>query len=181
MQNAMSEGPGLDQIEQAVQPLFAQVSEALTILADAVQELKCRVDNIDGQFGGFTTGLSGVIDKRRRGEFVGSLREKYPDFGKFEEIIKQLADVDVYDEIGNDLYEYKSAPDYSDDGLEAKVKEMLEQISGKFGPIIEALEKSKAPKEEDKPAGEKPVTAVEVEIEKSGVDPKLRKYLKTAS
>lgn len=168
-------------IQGAIEPEFRKVAEALSILADALQEIKSRLDTIEEEFGGFTSGLHGVIDKRHRGEFVGMLREKYPELGRFSEIVKQLADVDVYEEVGNDLYEYKASDEYSDEGLSAKVKETLDQISGKFGPILEALEKAKAaPADEAKPAGDKPVTAVEVEVKKAGVDPKLQRYLKTA-
>ena len=157
-------------IEEAIKPFFAMVAQAL-------EEIDERLKAVESEFGGFTSGLSGIITTRKKNALMGTLHEKYPEFGDFQEIIKTLSDVDVWDEIGNDLFEYSQGPEYSEEGLDAKAKELLEQVKGKFGPLVEALKKSKEPKEE--PAGEKPVAAVEVEM-KSDVDPKLQKYLKTA-
>lgn len=166
-------------IQESIEPEFAKVSEALVILADAVVELKERLDGIEQEFGGFTGGLTSIIDKRNRAQFTGMLREKFPDFGRFEQIVKDLADVDLYEDLGNDLYEYKQSPEYSDEGLAGKAKEMLDQLSGKFGPILDALDAKKGASELKEKAGGKPVTAVEVEVKKGAVDPSLQKTLES--
>lgn len=164
-------------IQETVEPMFAQVSEALVILADAVTELKCRLDGIEGEFGGFTSGLTRIIDKRNRSAFTGMLKEKFPDFGRFSEIVKNLADVDLYEDLSNDLYEFKD----NEEGLAGKAKELLDTLGAKFGPYLEAMGKSKASEEvKEKPAGDKPVTAVEVEVKKGAVDPGLQKFLKSS-
>jgi len=164
-------------IQESVEPMFAQVSEALVILADAVTELKGRLDGIEGEFGGFTSGLTGIIDKRNRSAFTGMLKEKFPDFGRFSEIVKNLADVDLYEDLSNDLYDYKD----DEEGLTGKAKELLDVLGSKFGPILDALDKTKGAEEvKEKPAGDKPVTAVEVEVKKGAVDPGLQKFLKSS-
>lgn len=149
-------------IEEAVKPFFALVAEAL-------EELNQRLKEVEEEFGGFTSGMSGIIEKRRKGEFVGKLKESYPDIGRFEGIVKELADVDVWEAMGDDLYDLRDADDF-----ETKAKEYVGNMEGRFGKYLPKLE-AKA-----EPAGEKPVTAVEVEIEKTDVDPKLRKYLKSS-
>jgi hypothetical protein len=86
-------------IQESVEPIFAQVSEALTILADAVSELKERLDCMEGEFGGFTSGLTGIIDKRNKSAFTGMLKEKFPDFGRFQDLVRRLYNVDVYEDL----------------------------------------------------------------------------------
>lgn len=157
-------------IQESIEPEFAKVSEALVILSDAVCELKERLDAMEQEFGGFTGGLNSIIDKRNRSAFVGMLREKFPDFKRFEEIVKELADVDLYEDLGNDLYEYKNSPNYSDEGLAEKAKEIFDTMDKKFGRFLT--------KPSDQPAGdEKPVAAVKVVETKGAVDPSLQKTL----
>lgn len=157
-------------IQESVEPIFAQVSEALTILADAVSELKERLDCIEGEFGGFTSGLTGIIDKRNRSAFTGMLKEKFPDFGRFQDLVRRLYNVDVYEDLGNEVYGLKD----NEEGLSGKVKELFDFLEQKFKDV------SLRNPEEEEPAGEKPAAAVvEVQASKSDVDPKLEKYLKS--
>lgn len=159
----------MDEKEEA--PDWAKVSEALEILAGAVSELWEKVEEIESCVKqDLIGGLNGLVTKRKKMAFMDSFKGSHPEFGRFEQIVRDLAGKDVYEEVGNKLFDYQDSEDYSEEGMAEQVKQMIEEFEGRFGKY--------APSSEKKELAEEPkAIAVEKTKVSSKVDPDLADFL----
>jgi len=165
------------QDEEMIAPDMNKIGEALEILAGAISELWERVEKQEGKIEEVEScvrdeligGLNGIVDKRKRGQFLETFKGEHPEFARFEEIVRELAGKDIYEEVGNKAYELKNSPDYNDDNFMSTLKSMAEELEGKFGKYAKPMET----RAEGKPVAK----MVQMEVKK-GVDPELQDYLK---
>lgn len=160
----------LDEQEEA--PDWAKVSEALVILAGAVSELWEKVEEVESCVKqDLIGGLNGLVTKRKKMAFMDSFKGSHPEFGRFEQIVRDLAGKDVYEEVGNSLFDYQNSEDYSEEGLNEKIKQMIEEFENRFGKYAPTVEKTEEKEEPE-------AIAVEKTKVSSKVDPDLADFLK---
>ena len=132
-----------------------------------------RLDGIESEFGNMVGGLNDIIDGRRKREYTDGLREKHPEFSRYEDIGKRFG-LDVYGIAADNTFDM---PDEEKDGA---IGSMLEELKGKFEDLIAAIEKSKSHEASETPEKEKAEEAapgavkIEVEASEDGVDPALK-------
>jgi hypothetical protein len=92
-----------------------------------------RLDGIESEFGSMVGGLNDIIDGRRKREYTDTLREKHPEFGRYEGIGKRFG-MDVVGIAADNTF---GLPDEEREGA---IGQMLEELKGKFDDLVAALE-----------------------------------------
>lgn len=160
MEDAIGEVVGV------VQEICAKVSaiddEVDRILSDKVYG---RLDGLESEFGTFIGGMNDILDGRRRREYGEKFRGEHPEFGKYEDFGKSLG-IDVYDTAASNTY------GLGDEDREKAIVAMLDELSGKFDAVKNALNTLNAHETTETPAdekaeneGEKPEGGIAIEIE----------------
>jgi hypothetical protein len=162
-------------------PDLAKIGEGLQILMTCVEELYDENEKLRDQVSELTAcvkdelvgGLSSLVDKRNRMSFMGSFKSEHPEFARFEQIVQDLSGEDLWEKVGNEAYDYKKRPDYTDEGFGSLMQEMIGALEGRFGKYAGSMPMQAA-------SGKKP--EVEIEVSKvsgdADVDPALAAFLK---
>ena len=139
----------LSQIIEAVRAIAekqcAMDEELDKLLSSKVYD---RLDAVESEFGSMVGGLNDIIDGRRKREYTEGLREKHPEFGRYEDIGKRFG-LDVYGIAADNTF------GMADEEREGAIGQMLEELKSKFDDLISALETHNAHESAESPAEEK--------------------------
>lgn len=175
----------LAQIESAILELadaVRQVCEKVAAMDEEVNKLEQsgifdRLDRVESDFGSMVGGFTDIMNGRRKRRFADEFTQGHPEFGKYSDIGKRFG-LDVVGIASDKAFDYEESGDASDEGRQALIESMLQDLASKFDDLLELMA-NKPPAAEMPAAGEHEGdgSTVEVEItneEPSGPDDKLK-------
>lgn len=126
---------------------MAALEDMVTALSQEVLALRTEIDSLTG-------GISGAIDKRKRGEYRAGFESKFPDIAKYKPALEKLKMPEVLDKASDSLYEYENSEDYNEEGAGQMVSSIVAELQDKLGDVMELLGQleAKAPASEPTPA-----------------------------
>jgi hypothetical protein len=111
---------------------MAALEQMVTALSEEVLALRTEMDTMTG-------GISGAIDKRKRGAFRGEFEGKYPDIAKYKPALEKLKMPEVMDKASDAIYDYQNSPDYNEDGESSMTAEIVAELESKLGEVMALL------------------------------------------
>jgi len=137
--------------------LQREVDPKIEFLIERINALESIVEKI-------VMGAYGAVQNREKGSLLQLLKEKHAsDIDGISPIYSKLVGSDPYEDLTGELMKYKESDDYSDDGLDGKIQELLGSLKGRFGglklaeePAAEiTVEKTEEPAEGSEPMEQK--------------------------
>lgn len=112
----------------------AALEDMVTALSQELMALRQEMDSLTG-------GISGAIDKRKRGDFKAGFEGKYPDLARFGPALDKIKLKDDYMGKASDaLYDYSQSGEYSEEGEKEMIHEMVNELEEKLGEFARMLE-----------------------------------------